>query len=207
MDKLKHFLQQSWLLIVASFVFGLLIAVTNAALSPIIEQQKINKLNALAGAMLPEAENFVPLKQLIEIRPAGARQQTVQVYRAEDSEKHIVGWSFNARGSGFGGTIELVIVVGPRFEKMAGYDVLVSSETPGYGDQIQNEPFRQQFAGAPVGELTLSTTGDRSKIDAEIVSITGATISSEAVVNIVSQAVTGVKEALQKKGMIGDGAE
>ena len=49
MHKLKHFIEQSWLLIAASFFFGLLIAVTSAALSPRIEQNKINKRNRLVG--------------------------------------------------------------------------------------------------------------------------------------------------------------
>ena len=46
MVKIKHFIQQSWLLIISSFLFGLLIAIANAAWSPRIEQNKIDKLNA-----------------------------------------------------------------------------------------------------------------------------------------------------------------
>ena len=64
MSKIKHFVQQSWLLIVSSFCFGLLLAIANAAWSPRIEQNRINKLNALAGRLIPEAKDFVPLEKL-----------------------------------------------------------------------------------------------------------------------------------------------
>ena len=71
MSKIKYFMQQSWLLIVASFFFGLLIAVTSAGLSPRIIQNEINKRNRLVSLLLPEAKNFIPLD---ERRDASDRQ-------------------------------------------------------------------------------------------------------------------------------------
>ena len=58
MSKIKHFLQQSWVLIISSFFFGLLIAIANAAWSPKIEQNKIEKINRLMKALLPEAKKL-----------------------------------------------------------------------------------------------------------------------------------------------------
>ena len=66
MSKIKHFIQQSWLLIVASFCFGLLIAVTNAALSPRIRQNEINKRNHIVTVLLPEAKDFILMEEQIE---------------------------------------------------------------------------------------------------------------------------------------------
>ena len=48
MDKVRHFVEQSWLLIVSAFFFGLLLAATNHALAPTIRQNRIDKLNRLA---------------------------------------------------------------------------------------------------------------------------------------------------------------
>ena len=78
------------------------------------------------------------------------------------------------------------------------------TETPGFGDQIKYDYFRDQFKGAPAGELKLVTVGEPDKVDSEIVAISGATISSEAVVEIVSNFVTQVKEQILKKGIIGN---
>ena len=205
MLKIKHFIQQSWLLIVASFFFGLLIAVTNAALSPRIEQNRIDKLNRLTRALLPEAENFIALDTEIEIESTRGKKEKVQVYKAM-SEGECVGWSFNAAGSGFADKIELVIAVDKDFQKLAGFDILASNETPGFGDQIKYDYFRDQFKGAPAEELALVKTGEGQpkKIDSEIVAITGATVSSEAVVEIINNSITRVKNQMQKKGLIGN---
>jgi len=198
MFKIKHFIQQSWLLIVASFFFGLLIAVTNAALSPRIVQNKINKRNRLVGALLPEAKNFA-LEKEIEIESLRGKKEKIAVYRAMSEGDECVGWSFNATGSGFADKIELVVAVDKDFEKLAGFDVLASNETPGFGDQIKYDYYRDQFKGAPAEELKLVTSGDPKKIDAEIVAISGATVSSEAVVEIINNFLIQIKEQMQKK--------
>jgi len=202
--KIKHFIQQSWLLIVASFFFGLLIAVTNAALSPKIEQNKINKRNRLVGALLPEAKDFILLDKEIEIESIRGKKEKVEVYRAMSEAGECVGWAFNAAGSGFVDKIELVVAVDKDFEKLAGFDVLASNETPGFGDQIKYDYYRDQFKGAPAEELKLVTSGEPKNIDAEIVAISGATVSSEAVVEIINSFLTQIKEQMQQKGQIGN---
>jgi len=204
MFKVKHFLEQSWLLIVSSFLFGLLIAVTNAALSPRIEQNRINKLNARAKALLPDAECFLPVEAEIVIK-SGPRAERTTVYKAESKPGECVGWTFNASGPGFQDKIELVVAVDKDFEKLAGFDVLASSETVNFGDQIKEPFFREQFVGAPVGDLIAVRSGDTSTKDEEIVTISGATISSEAVVEIISASAKQIKKQLQEKGLFGDG--
>ncbi len=64
------------------------------------------------------------------------------------------------------------------FQKLMGYNVLVSSETPGFGDQMKNDYYRNQFVNAPAEQLTLSKTGNPAAIDAQIVAMTGATVTS-----------------------------
>ncbi len=190
----------------ASFFFGLLIAVTGAALSPRIEQNKINKRNRLVGALLPEAKDFV-LDTEIEIESFRGKKGKIEVFRAMSESGECVGWSFNAAGSGFADKIELVVAVDKDFEKLAGFDVLSSNETPGFGDQIKYDYYREQFAGAPAEELKLVTSGDPKKIDAEIVAISGATVSSEAVVEIINNFLAQIKEQMQQKGLIGNGKQ
>jgi electron transport complex protein RnfG len=198
--KLKHFFQQSWLLIAASFFFGLLIAVTSAALSPKIEQNKINKRNLLVGTLLQEAnleaKNFV---LEAEIESLQGQKESFEVFKAMSETGERVGWSFNAIGPGFADKIELVVVVDKNFDKLIGFDVLASAETPGFGNQIKFDFFRDQFKGAPAEGLKLETSGDNTKIDAEIIAISGATISSEAVVDIINNAVTQTKKQIKEK--------
>lgn len=207
MPKIKYFIQQSWLLIVSSFCFGLLIAASNAALSPQIERNLANKLNQLTIVLLPAAKQFVPFDADIQVEVRGGKKEKIKLYKALSETEQSVGWSFKAAGDGFSGKIELVVAVDKNFEKIAGFDVLTSSETPGFGDQIKLSYFRSQFAGAPVDELTLVKTGDPTKIDADIVAITGASVSSEAVVNILNSFVSSIKKQMKEKGLLGDGTK
>lgn len=201
MRSIKHFFEQSWLLIVASFFFGLLIAVTNAALSARIAWNATAKLNTLAGGLLPEAEEFAPLDGTIDIVTTGGKPQALQLYKAT-ADGQTVGWIFIAVGSGFADKIELIVAVDANFQTLAGFDVLASNETPTIGDQIERDYFRNQFKGAPAGALTAISTGDPLAIDNQIVTISGATVSSTAVVKALTHYVTQVKEQMVLKGLV-----
>src|SRR4030042_7061189 len=145
-------MQQSWLLIVASFCFGLLIAVTSAGLSPRIRQNEINKRNRLVSALLPEAKDFILLDKQIEIQSLRGKPENIEIYRAMSEANECVGWSFEAAGSGFADKIKLGVALDKNLEKIAGFDVLASNENPGFGDQIKNDYYRNQFNGAPAGQ-------------------------------------------------------
>jgi len=202
--KIKYFVQQSWLLIVSAFCFGLLIAVANAAWSAKIEQNRIDKLNRLMSGLLPEAAAF-KLQASFQIDSPKGRKTTSNVYRAVSEANETVGWAFNCQGPGFADKIELVVAVDKDFSKFAGYAVLSSNETPGFGDKIKESYYRNQFRGAPAGPLELVKTGDDKQIDSQIVAITGATVSSTAVVNIINTATAQVKSRLQEKGLLNNG--
>jgi len=203
---LKHFFEQSWLLIAASFFFGLLIAATNAALSDRIEMNKVTKLTSLARDLLPQAEKFAPVKEKIEIKAFDGRLEVVAVYEAV-ADGNAVGWTFKAVGSGFADKIELVVAVDKDFKTLAGFGVLMSNETVGFGDQIKESYFRNQFVGAPAAQLSLVNTGNLEEIDEKIVAISGATVTSTAVVETINYYLAQVKEQLQEKGLIDNGNE
>ena len=207
MAKLRYFLQESWLLLASSFCFGLLIAMTNAALSGRIEQNKAAKLNDLTKALLPGAEIFQPVEAEIQVTlPDGAKEKA-KIFEVLSGANERLGWSFNAHGTGFAGPIELVLAVDKDFQKIMGFNVLASSETPGFGDQIKSDYYRKQYAGAPAEQLMLAKTGDPGVADTQIVAITGATVSSEAVVDIVNTFLTQIKCQMQEKGLIGNGKQ
>ena len=203
MSKIKHFIEQSWLLIVASFLFGLLVAITNAAWAPRIEQNKIDKLNNLMRGLLPQAESFASQAEL-EIDSAKGKKIKTTIYKAVTDTNDCVGWAFNTVGPGFADKIELVVAVDKDFQNFAGFAVLASNETPGFGDKIKLPYYRDQFAGAPAPpqKLDVSKTGDNKIIDSQIVAITGATVSSEAVVNIINNAAKQIREEMLQKGFI-----
>jgi electron transport complex protein RnfG len=202
--KIKFFFQQSWLLIIASFLFGLLIAVANASWQGRILKNEEDKFNNLAKEMIPDANSFEIVSQEIKVDFGKGKQKAVIIKKAVADDGKCVGWAFKCEGSGFADKVKLVLTVDAGFEKLKGYGVLFSNETPGIGDQIKLPYYKNQFIGAPVEELMLSRTGDPGKKDSEIVAISKATVSSEAVVHIVNTFLPQIKNQIQTKGLIGN---
>ncbi len=197
MFRIKHFIQQSWLLIVASFCFGLLIAVTNAAWSPRIEQNEKDKLNNLMKGLITDANDFKVAIEGVRIVGDKGKVTETDIYKALDSDGKSIGFAFVAAGPGFADKIKLVIAVDSRCEKLFGFKVLSSNETPGFGSKIKEDYFGDQFKNAPAGRIELVKIGNVEKNDSEIVAISGATVSSEAVVKIFNTYIDKIKEQLQ----------
>jgi electron transport complex protein RnfG len=202
MSKIKYFIQQSWLLLVTSFLFGLLIAVADAAWSAKIEQNKAEKLRGLMASLISDANSFELAIQEANVPGDKGRMIKTDIYKALDKQGNCAGFAFVAAGVGFADKIELVVAVDAKCEKLLSFNVLSSNETPGFGSRMKDDSFRNQFKNAPAGELLLVKIGDAGKIDNEIVAISGATVTSTAVINIFNKSVISVKEQLQKKGLI-----
>jgi len=202
MLKIKHFIQKSWLLIVASFCFGLLIAVTNAALLPRIEQNEKNKLNDLMRGLIKDANSFEIIIEKLEITGQKNKILTTNIYQAFNSNNKNAGFAFIAVGPGFADKIKLVIAVDSACEKFLGFNVLASNETPGFGSKIKDDFFGNQFIGVPAEKIELTKIGNAEEIDNKIVAISGATVSSEAVVEIFNTYIEQVKKQLKQKGLI-----
>ncbi|MDO4184664.1 MAG: RnfABCDGE type electron transport complex subunit G [Rhodospirillales bacterium] len=85
---------------------------------------------------------------------------------------------------GFGGKIELIIGI-LLDGTITGYKIVEQSETPGLGTKVTEPQFSNQF----VGKNAYTDNFDLKKDGGEIDAVTGATISSRAVVGAVKNAV------------------
>ena len=184
----KGFLKQSWLVMVSSLVFGLLVASVHGVLKDRIAANAAAKLQREMSKLLVGAESF-------EARTDDKGATVFMV--ASDLEGAVVGYAIQAEGAGFADKIRLLVALGAKAETLLGVAVLRSSETPGFGDKINEEEFADQFEGiAGAARLTVIKTGDRSIKDEEIVAITGATISSDAVVKIANKAMNELRDRI-----------
>ncbi len=202
MLKIKHFAEQSWLLIVSSFIFGLLIAVTYASWKPRIDQNEKDKLSSLMSALITDADSFHPAIKNADIISSKGKILKTDIYKAIDTNNQTIGFAFIAVGPGFADKIKLVIAVDSNCENIFGFKVLASNETPGFGSKITEDYYANQFELAPVAKLQLSKTGIPEKIDSQIVAISGATVTSDAVVKIFNNYIIQIKEKLQAEGLI-----
>ncbi|MEN6384296.1 MAG: FMN-binding protein [Phycisphaerales bacterium] len=200
LSKIKFFMQQSWLLLLASFLFGLMIAVADTAWKPKVEENKTGKVKNMMKGLI-NANSFEVAAKDVNI-PSDKGFIKTDIYKAVDEQGNVLGYEYITSGSGFGDKIELIIAVDAKCEKYLGYQVLSSNETPGFGDKIKGDYFSKQFVGAPAAEFTLVKVGKAEDIDNQIVAISGATITSTAMVNIFNKSIVSVKETLAQKGLI-----
>lgn len=104
-----------------------------------------------------------------------------------------VGVAMVAEGGGFQGTIELMLGADPDNGKIYGIQILNHAETPGLGANIETEDYRNNFAKKPFGDYRVVKRPATDPMEVEAIS--GATISSEKVTNIVEKAVKDIQRA------------
>jgi H+/Na+-translocating ferredoxin:NAD+ oxidoreductase subunit G len=190
---LLKFIKQSWLVLVAAVVFGALVAGIHGLLIDRINANVSEKFNRQLRFLLADATTF-------EHVPADEPTQLPYDIGFDDSHT-IVGYVIAVDGGGFADTIRLAVGYNADLTALKGIAVLSSNETPGFGDKIKDDntdsklSFKGQFAGCPVlTPLTVVKSGDPAIADENIVAISGATISSDAVVSIVNTATTHMKQ-------------
>ena len=137
---------------------------------------------------------------VIEVLPGAVSFRTLSVggnsvYEGISSGGEVIGYAVLGEGPGYQGTIQLMIGVDPAFEDALAIQILESVETPGLGGKITTPGFRRQFEGIV---LTPSITLIKKEplSNNEVQAITGATISSQAVVDIVNAAVSELRRAM-----------
>lgn len=207
-NPILFFMQESWLLLVSAILFGCLLACLNQAWGEKIKKNESDKFDRLAGALLANAKPpFTTVEKALPVDIGKGKPYNVEIKKGIDADGNLVGWAFVIEGSGFADKIKLVVATDAKFEKLAGFGVLSSYETPGFGDKINIKPedggfYQPQFVGAPVDDLELIKVGDPKKIDTQIVSITGATVTSSAVVDIFNTFLVPIQEALKKQNVL-----
>jgi Na+-translocating ferredoxin:NAD+ oxidoreductase subunit G len=81
------------------------------------------------------------------------------------------------------------------FKSLTGMEVLESQETPGLGAEISGD-FRKQFSGLSVSNGIEYVKNRKPEKPGQIEAITGATISSRAVVNMLNDRLRQLREKL-----------
>jgi len=126
---------------------------------------------------------------LTRTAPATADMATVPMaFVGFDAAGNRLGVAITAAEPGFQELVTLMIGFDPASGTLIGFKVLDEKETPGLGDKIERDTaFGGQFAGR-VAPLT-GVKGRAGTPPSEVQTITGATISSRAVIRIINNAV------------------
>ncbi len=122
-----------------------------------------------------------------------------EVFKVYDEQKNSLGYSLCfIPAMDFKGKIKIMIGLTEDLNKITSIEILEQSETPGLGTKILEPPYKDQYKGlTPVPAIKL-VKGIPPENPNEVQAITGATISSRSVVNIVNEGISKLRESLNK---------
>ena len=224
--KNKGYLIQAWLVVMLATVFGAALAGVHVGLSDRIEQNKkdetLKRIPALVGVKLAA-------KDVLEVEPVaapgaagppsykvlvnGEHKLTIQKVRADDTKDALIaystfkpsgepaGWVIKGDGQGFADRIELLIGLDAQLESLTGLYVLDQKETPGLGNKIKDDDWRERFEKkkATVDVVVVKSPASGNEVQA----VTGATVSSSSVAKIVNIAVIEFRNDYVVRGKYG----
>lgn len=130
------------------------------------------------------------------------------VYLGYDNDGVLIGAAITAEGMGYQDIIRVLYAYSFELDAIVGFKVLDTRETPGLGDRIEKEPhFLANFEAldaslTPDGDALLNpivTVKQGEKSEAwQLDGITGATITSEAIGNILNGSANSVVPVLER---------
>jgi electron transport complex protein RnfG len=201
-----NFFSQAWLVLILAICFGALLAGMQITLGPTIEANKINETLEKVPEMVfgsAHAQEMADRNQTVDVTPLSVGVEKAgktirySVFEAK-TEGQLAGWVTKTTGQGYADKIEMLIGFDPQMEKITGLFVLDQKETPGLGNKIVTDAWRGQFIAKSTGQALTAVKG-KAKAGNEIDAITGATISSKAVTDIINTTVNDLRQPLIEK--------
>jgi len=177
-------------LAIAGLISGIAIIGIYESTLPTITANKARELREAVFKVLPGVSQMQQLVfrdgELVAAEELAKDEQAV--YGGYDPKGNFVGYAIPAAGPGFQDTIGLLYGFTPKDKLVLGMEVLESRETPGLGDKIYKDAeFVGGFSALSIEpEIVAVKKGTKARPN-EIDTITGATISSKAVVRIINE--------------------
>jgi len=177
-------------LAIAGLVSGVAIIGIYESTLPTITANKARELREAVFKVLPGVSQMQALVhrdgELIVVEVPDKDEPVI--YGGHDEQGDFVGYAMPAAGPGFQDTIAILYGYNPGEKIVVGMEVLESRETPGLGDKIYKDAeWVGGFSALSVEpEIFAVKKGTKSQPN-EIDAITGATISSKAVVRIINE--------------------
>lgn len=172
-------------LFLITLIAALCLAATNSITEGPIRQAELDMINASRKQVMEQADAFEAVDWQARAGASEAADLQEVYLAAQNGER--IGYTFALSPNGYKAAIPVTlgILLDGTITRIAIGDI---TETAGLGTKIKEAPFLDQFTLLPAGQL-----------DSRADTISGATISSSAVVRAVEQAVS-VFEALTKEG-------
>lgn len=142
---------------------------------------------------------YVHDNALLPTAPAGMDTLALErVWAGYDANGRMIGFALIAGEPGFQDMIRIMFGYDPVTGQVLGMRVLESKETPGLGDKIEKDSaWVAMFEGAAAPLQTIKPGSDTGQPH-EVETITGATISSRAVIDIINHRIEQMRPLLAR---------
>lgn len=182
-----------------AIISGLILAFLNNITQPKIEAYAAMVLKNAVSDVLPGIDSY--------------DRKTIngtEFFLGKDANGNIINVAFQAIGNGFQSKLKILVGMDLEMKNILSIKILEQMETPGLGTKIETDPskkespgwFYKQFSGLNLSsqEITYLKNAEPSVEKGQIMAITGATISSKAVVNIINEAIAKNRKIFLKQG-------
>ncbi len=180
---MKTVFKNSLILMIFTVLSGWLLSVTYKKTNPLIKKHIKEKKIEERKRVLPEAIKFNEVTF-----------EEKRFFIGYNKNGKICGYVFPIDASGYASKIDIMIGITPS-NQIKEVSITNQQETPGLGSRITEEWFLTQFEGLKEQDIILKKDSSNGKINA----ITGATISSRAVVNGIKKAFSILKKYIDYK--------
>ncbi len=165
----KDILKITFNLVAIYLAGGLILAVVYAKTSPIMYRNSVMQKQKALRLLMPDADRIDKLGEWT------IHDKQAEYFVAKKGAS-VIGYIIQSFGKGYSSYIDVLIAVNPDFT-VRQINIIGHAETPGLGDEIEKESFKNQFAGKAPDSLKVMKVETSENIQA----ISGATISSRAV--------------------------
>ena len=184
---IKKALHLGGTLFMVTAITGVILGFVQWGTQQAIERAELAAKNEALKNVMPDAQKF----EAVQITP-DENILDVQAGLNADGEK--VGYCISAASKGYGGNVNFMVGI-LKNGTVRAINILNHSETPGLGAKSTEPEFYTQFDNKSV--LPLKVVKGAVNADDEISAISGATITSTAVVTGVNAAVNYWSENLK----------
>ena len=175
---------------------GGLLSYFNLLTAPKISAYKNTELEKSISLVIPNAVLFDETKK-----------GDLTFFIGRNEQKEIKGIAFKATGNGYQDKITVLVGTNPDITNITSIVVIEQKETPGLGTKIEDDKtnpdnpkwFIEQFKNLDATKSISYVKNKKPSNQNEVQAISGATISSSTVVNILNEALPKARELYLSK--------
>jgi Na+-transporting NADH:ubiquinone oxidoreductase subunit C len=188
-------------MIAVTVVFTFLLAYINEVTQSVIDEQEALRVEKsilyVFGVDVSDLEDDTIHEKFIEIIEISDKEgEKYYIYKPDNK---VMGYAVEISGKGLWGTITGHIGFSPDHETVLGVNFVSHSETPGLGGRIDEVDYKNQFRNLSLPEDEVFFVNNKDT-GGNVDAITGATLTSKAVINIYNNRLPEILEQARKVG-------